>query len=82
MISRPAWAGFSDGVVEEPRGEAVDADLHRSEAVGEDVQRRAVEHHALGVSRLWERKHGEDRKSSRHSDPDAASREQTTAMVL
>jgi hypothetical protein len=69
-------------VVEEPRGEAVDPHLDRPQAVGEDVQRCAVERRALGVRGGRDSKQREGRQRDPHSNPDAASRPQTTAMVL
>ena len=70
------------GVVEQPGGEPVDAHLDRAQAVGEDVQRSAVERRALGVRGLRDGKQREGRQRDPQSNPDAASRPQTTAMVL
>ena len=69
-------------VVEEPGGEAVDPHLDRAQAVGEDVQRCAVEGRALGVRGLRDGKQREGRQRDPQSNPDAASRPQITAMVL
>ena len=69
-------------VVEQAGGNTVLADLNRAEAVGEDVQRRAVQQRALGGRGGGRAERSNSHEGSRCQDPDAASCDQTTSDGL